>query len=83
MEYISYDLIKGGLKVQKTSIYLTGLTCDDCVRKVTGALLAIDGVDSAEVSADYEWANVIYDPELTGPERMAQAIEAAGYGAAL
>jgi len=69
--------------MEKTSIYLTGLTCDNCARAVTRALLAISGVDSAEVTADYEWANVTYDPELTNPEEMAKAVEAAGYGAEL
>lgn len=67
--------------MEKTSIYLTGLTCDNCVRMVVNALMGIEGVDSAEVSNDYEWATVIYDPELTKPEEMAKVIEAAGYGA--
>jgi copper chaperone CopZ len=69
--------------MEKTSIYLSGLTCDNCARTVTRALLAITGVDSAEVSADFEWAEVIYDPELTTPDEMAKAVEAAGYGAEL
>jgi len=43
--------------------------------------LGIDGVDSAEVSNDYEWATVIFDPDLTNPEEMTKAIEAAGYRA--
>ncbi|MCK4594594.1 heavy-metal-associated domain-containing protein [bacterium] len=67
--------------MKKTSLYLTGLTCDNCVRTVVNALLKIEGVDSAEVSNDYEWATVIYDPDLTKPDEMAKAIEATGYGA--
>ncbi len=65
--------------MEKTSFYLTGLTCSNCVRTVVRALLGIEGVDSAEVSNDYEWATVIFDPALTNPEEMAKAIETAGY----
>jgi copper chaperone CopZ len=73
----------GGVEVEKTSIYLSGLSCEGCVRTVTRALLAVKGVDSASVSADYEWAEVIYDPDVTSPEEMVKAVEAAGYGAEL
>jgi len=69
--------------VEKTSIYIWGLTCEGCALTVTRAVMALEGVESAEVTPDYEWANVIYDPKLTNPEEMARAIEAAGYGAEL
>ena len=69
--------------MEKTNIYLSGLSCDDCVRTVTRALLALKGVDSASVSADYQWAEIFYDPEQTGPGEMVKAVEAAGYGAEL
>jgi copper chaperone CopZ len=67
--------------MEKTSIYLSGLSCEGCVKTVTRAILALEGVKSAEVSADYSWAEVFYDPERTGPEEIAKAVEAAGYGA--
>jgi copper chaperone CopZ len=74
---------KWGVDMEKTSIYLSGLSCDGCVRTVTRAIMALNGVDSAEVSADYSWAEVFYDPERTNPEEIAKAVEAAGYGAEL
>ncbi len=69
--------------MEKTSIYLSGLSSDGCAQTVTRAILAVKGVDSAEVSADYLWAVVFYDPERTNPEEIAEAVEAAGYGAEL
>ena len=56
-----------------------GMSCGKCVAKVTGALQAVDGVENAEVSLDEKLAKVRYDMERTGPERLAEAVVAAGF----
>ncbi|MEJ7751287.1 MAG: heavy metal translocating P-type ATPase, partial [Thermoleophilaceae bacterium] len=61
---------------------IEGMTCASCAHRIEKRLNSLDGV---EASANYatEAASVEYDPERVAPEQLVEAIEAAGYQAAL
>ena len=56
-----------------------GMTCDNCVRHVTGALRDVEGVTSVDVSLQQQKATVDFDPEVASLEAMAGAVAEAGY----
>lgn len=64
-------------------IPVTGMSCQHCVRAVTSALEAMDGVKSAQVSLADKQATVTYDDSKVGPEQFKAAIEEEGYGAGI
>lgn len=60
-----------------------GMSCEACVRHVTNALMALEGVEKADVSLEKKEAVVNYNPERVRLEQMVQAIEEEGYEAQL
>jgi Cu+-exporting ATPase len=62
-----------------TDLIVQGMTCASCVRRVERALLAVPGVQGATVNLATHQARVTYDPQGTTPDRLADAIVAAGY----
>ncbi len=64
---------------QSTDLIVQGMTCASCVRRVERALLAVPGVQGATVNLATHQARVIFDPSGTTPDRLADAIVAAGY----
>ena len=58
---------------------IEGMHCDGCVRRVTGALAAVEGarVESVRVGA----ATVAIDPEQVAPQQIADAVERIGFSA--
>jgi Cu+-exporting ATPase len=56
-----------------------GMMCAHCVRRMETALRGLPGI--ARVAADLgkQQVQVAYDPSLSSPEAMKQAIEKAGY----
>jgi copper chaperone CopZ len=58
---------------------IEGMHCDGCVRRVTNALSAVDGVrvDSVEVGS----ATVATDPARVSPEQVAAAVDRIGFTA--
>jgi P-type Cu+ transporter len=57
-----------------------GMTCASCVGRVEKALGRAEGVAGASVNLATEQAEVTYDPAVTNPTAVAEAIERAGYG---
>ncbi len=57
-----------------------GMTCASCVGRVEKALGRAEGVVGASVNLAIEQAEVTYDPAVTNPTAVAEAIERAGYG---
>lgn len=55
-----------------------GMTCDDCVVKVTSALLSVPGVRDAKVDLERRSAVVEADPDVAS-EALAAAVRATGY----
>jgi copper chaperone len=58
-----------------------GMSCQGCVRGVTGALAKLSGVKSVDVSLDKAQATVEYDTEVLQPAAIVAAIESAGFDA--
>lgn len=57
---------------------IEGMTCDHCVRAVTRAIEAIDGVERAVVSLP-DKAVVTLDPAKVTDDQIRQAVEEEGY----
>jgi Cu+-exporting ATPase len=59
------------------------MTCAACQARVQRALAKEPGVTSASVNLMTNSASVAYDPNVTSPEGLVDAIRATGYGAGL
>ena len=68
--------------MEATTIKVSGMTCQGCVRSVTRVLQTLPGVDAVEVSLERGEAAVKFDPARTGAPALRKAVEDAGYGAA-
>lgn len=62
-------------------IKVGGMSCQGCVKGVTGALAAIDGVSQVEVSLDAAEARVRFDEGKVEAGQLLAAVEAAGFEA--
>jgi copper chaperone len=60
-----------------------GMVCADCVAKVKGALMKVEGVKNAKVSLEKNEAVVEYDSAKTNPKALAEAVKKAGYKASV
>ncbi len=67
------------MSIKQTTLSVEGMTCGACVRHVTTALRALDGV--RDVNVDLQAATVIVDHDYPGPalEAMVTALDDAGY----
>lgn len=65
----------------RTTLNVTGMTCNHCVSTVKGALEDVEGVRSARVDLDGGKALVDYDDAKTSPRELATTIADAGYEA--
>lgn len=67
--------------METTVIKVHGMSCQGCVKNVTGVLMASTGVQSAEVSLDAGEATVHFDPAQVTRSTLCSAIEDAGFDA--
>ncbi|UYV71641.1 ATP7B [Cordylochernes scorpioides] len=69
----------------KKSCYLTisNMTCSSCVIKIQNKMHQVPGVENVMIALMSEKAKVIYDPELLGPEEIAQKLTAIGFPSAV
>lgn len=67
--------------MENTVIKVGGMSCQGCVKNITGVLGAMAGVASAEVSLEAGEANVAFDPQAVTREVLVNAIEDAGFDA--
>uniref|UniRef100_A0A8C7BWK8 Copper-transporting ATPase 1 n=1 Tax=Neovison vison TaxID=452646 RepID=A0A8C7BWK8_NEOVI len=68
---------------QQTVINIDGMTCNSCVQSIESVILKKAGVKSIQVSLANGNGTVEYDPLLTTPETLREAIEDMGFDAAL
>lgn len=68
--------------MENTLIKIGGMSCQGCVKNITGVLGALPGVSSADVDLDAGQAQVAFDPAQVTREAMIEAIEDAGFDAA-
>jgi copper chaperone len=67
--------------MENTLIKVGGMSCQGCVKNITGVLTALAGVASAEVSLEAGEARVAYDPQAVTRASLLDAIEDAGFDA--
>ena len=67
--------------MESTTIIIGGMSCQGCVKNITGVLSAIAGVSSAEVTLEPGEAKVSYDPQTCSRSALVAAIEDAGFDA--
>ncbi|KAK7799110.1 hypothetical protein U0070_021016 [Myodes glareolus] len=68
---------------QETVININGMTCNSCVQSIEGVISKKPGVKSIRVSLANSTGTVEYDPLLTSPETLREAIEDMGFDAIL
>ena len=67
---------------ERVDLPITGMTCASCASKIEKKLNGLDGV-SATVNYATDKATVTYAAGTVEPERLVDAVESLGYGAAL
>ena len=67
--------------MESSVIKIGGMSCQGCVRNITGVLTAVPGVVTAEVSLDAAEARVSFDPRIVARGALVAAIEDAGFDA--
>jgi copper chaperone len=70
------------MRMETTTIKVSGMTCQGCVRSVTRVLRAVPGVDAVDVSLEKGEAELRFDPARAGAPEFRKAVEDAGFGAA-
>uniref|UniRef100_A0A7N6FDV5 Copper-transporting ATPase 2 n=1 Tax=Anabas testudineus TaxID=64144 RepID=A0A7N6FDV5_ANATE len=71
------------LSAQTVTVWITGMTCNSCVKSIEGRMSQMAGVQSIAVSLKEEKGTITFDPSLTDPERLRIAIEDMGFDASL
>jgi copper chaperone len=64
-----------------TTLKVTGMTCQHCVRAVMGALEGQEGVERAQVDLQAGRAVVEYDDRRVTPRELANVVAEEGYEA--
>jgi copper chaperone len=67
--------------MEETCIKIDGMSCQGCVKNITGVLQALPGVSRAEVSLEAATAVVGFEPATVSRAALLAAIEDAGFDA--
>ena len=67
--------------MENVVIKVGGMSCQGCVKNITGVLTALPGVTAAEVSLDAAEARVAFDPQIVSRKALVGAIQDAGFDA--
>ena len=59
-------------------LVVSGMGCPTCALRVRNGLLGLEGVLDAQVNLEWGLAQVLYDPARLQPERLPDAVAAAG-----
>ncbi|MDR0389918.1 MAG: cation transporter [Spirochaetaceae bacterium] len=65
--------------MEKTVLKVNGMSCEHCVKAVTGAALGLAGVKTAAVDLKAGTVALEYDPEKTALDAVKAAIVDEGY----
>jgi Cu+-exporting ATPase len=68
---------------ESLTLPVLGMTCASCQHHVEEALRGTAGVEQARVDLMAHRASVVFDPAVTAPEQLVEAIRGAGYDAVL
>uniref|UniRef100_H2LMA7 P-type Cu(+) transporter n=1 Tax=Oryzias latipes TaxID=8090 RepID=H2LMA7_ORYLA len=69
--------------VSTVNIHIEGMTCNSCVQSIEGMISQRKGVVSAQVSLADHQGIFEYDPLLTSPQELREAVEDMGFDAFL
>ena len=67
--------------MENTIIKVGGMSCQGCVKNITGVLSALPGVSSTEVLLEAAEARVAFDAQSVSRAALVEAIEDAGFDA--
>ena len=67
--------------MENVVIKVGGMSCQGCVKNITGVLTALPGVTAAEVSLEAAEARVAFDPQVVALGALVAAIQDAGFDA--
>ena len=65
--------------METIQLNIQGMTCNGCVKNVTGVLQKVPGVASVEVSLEQKAARVVYNPSQASLAQLKVAVEEAGF----
>jgi len=65
--------------MERIIVGVGGMSCQGCVKNVTGVLQALPGVEQVDVSLEAKQASIVYDPAKVGAPQFSAAIEDAGF----
>ena len=68
-------------RVGRTVLHIEGMVCTSCVDNIESNIGELDGVSEIHVSLQEKQAGVSYDPKITNPEKLCEAIEDLGFDA--
>ena len=68
--------------MENVVIKVVGMSCQGCVKNLTGALSGVAGVASVDVSLEAGEARVGYDPAKVSANALRTVIEDCGFDAA-
>lgn len=66
-----------------TTLRITGMSCNGCVKHVGDALRKVPGVSAVEVDLAGGQAKVVHDPQTSPADSLIAAVAGAGYEAAV
>lgn len=67
------------MAAKQVVIGVGGMSCQGCVKNVTGVLQALPGVEQVDVSLEKAQATIVYDADRVGEAQFRTAIEDAGF----
>lgn len=71
------------MKQASITLYLQGMSCPLCARRIEDSLRSFPGVSAAKADFGNRRAEVTYDSDQVSPVGLCAAVKAAGYGASL
>ncbi|RZC38759.1 E1-E2 ATPase, Hydrolase, HMA and/or HAD domain containing protein, partial [Asbolus verrucosus] len=76
-------LLQSGAGESDVDLEISGMTCASCVHKIETNVAKVDGVVAAKVALTTKRGKFKYDPEVTGPRDIIEAINKLGFEAKL
>ncbi len=65
-------------ETKQIALAISGMACMSCANRVSNSLLSLIGVVEAQVDQVRGTAQVVFNPQLTNPSEMFQAVVRAG-----
>ncbi|CAH1132290.1 unnamed protein product [Ceutorhynchus assimilis] len=76
-------MVQSGAGQSEADIEIFGMTCASCVYKIESNIIKVPGILSAQVALTTQRGKFKYDPEVTGPRSIIEAINRLGFEAKL